>query len=81
MFLIFPRFPLAFICSCTYVRGSVRAKKLAKVLLFFELTKFFLKKMQKKCKFLRNAISACHFGLLLGSSIGVFYFFVFALGW
>ena len=34
--------------ACTYVR-TVHAKKLAKVLLFFELTKYFRKKNQKKC--------------------------------
>ena len=40
-----------------YVRiGHVQAKKLAKVLLFFELTKYFLKKMQKKFIFLQIVI-------------------------
>ena len=42
-----------------YVHIShVRAKKLAKLLLFFELTKYFLKKNQKKCIFLQFATSA-----------------------
>ena len=35
-----------------YVRiGRVQAKKLAKVLLFFDMTKYFYKKNQKKCIF------------------------------
>ena len=44
----------------TYVHIShVRAKKLAKLLLFFELTKYFYKKNQKKVHF----SSICHFCL------------------
>ena len=40
-----------------HVRSShVHAKKLAKVLLFFELTKYFDKKMQKIFIFYQNAM-------------------------
>ena len=39
--------------SCAYIR-TCEAKKRAKLLHFFELAKYFLKKKQKKCIFLQN---------------------------
>ena len=53
-------FPYAFVCVLSlgyvlYIRAyerAVHAKKPAKVLLFFDMTKYFLKKMQKKSFFL-----------------------------
>ncbi len=41
-------------CSC--LSAHPRAKKPAKVLLFFDMTKYFCKKMQKKFVFLQNAM-------------------------
>ena len=42
---------LLFVCTC--VLGTFQPKKLAKLLLFFELTKYFLEKMQKNFIFLQ----------------------------
>ena len=53
-----------------------RDKKPAKLLLFFDMIKFFLKKMQNFFIFFSFAISACHFGGLFGGlSLGVSFFF------
>ena len=42
-------FRAAHFTTYTYVRDGHTAKKHAKVLLFFDMTKFFCKKIQKKC--------------------------------
>ena len=59
MFLAFVRI-LYYDFSCFHIYHRTRApKKHAKVLLFFELTKYFLKKMQKIFIFLHFVIFTC----------------------
>ena len=47
-------FPYAFRLTCVRER-TCEPKKRAKVLLFFDMTKYFLKKMPKNFIFLQNA--------------------------